>query len=123
MGDYLLTLVDTLDTLAVLGDMKGFQRAVKNTIKYLPNFDIDSHVQVFEVTIRMLGGLLSAHIIATDEKNTLGMRLDLNGTYKGELLDLARDLGYRLLPAFEASPNAAPYPRTNLKNGFASGET
>ncbi|KAJ2800765.1 hypothetical protein H4S07_005100, partial [Coemansia furcata] len=123
MGDYLLTLVDTLDTLAVLGDMRGFQRAVKNTIKYLPNFDIDSHVQVFEVTIRMLGGLLSAHIIATDEKNTLGMRLDLNGTYNGELLDLARDLGYRLLPAFEASPNAAPYPRTNLKNGFASGET
>ncbi|KAJ1817695.1 alpha mannosidase-like protein, partial [Coemansia sp. RSA 2675] len=80
MGDYLLTLVDTLDTLAVLGDKKGFQRAVKNTIKFLPNFDIDSHVQVFEVTIRILGGLLSAHIIATDEQDTLGMRLDLNGT-------------------------------------------
>ncbi|KAJ2067686.1 hypothetical protein GGI08_001253 [Coemansia sp. S2] len=123
MGDYLLTLVDTLDTLAVFGDMKGFQRAVKNTIKFLPSFDIDSHVQVFEVTIRMLGGLLSAHIIATDEKNTLGMRLDLNGTYNGELLHLARDLGYRLLPAFEASPNAVPYPRTNLKNGFSSSET
>ncbi|KAJ2736447.1 hypothetical protein IW152_000808 [Coemansia sp. BCRC 34962] len=123
MGDYLLTLVDTLDTLAVLGDKKGFQRAVKNTIKFLPNFDIDSHVQVFEVTIRVLGGLLSAHIIATDEKNTLGMRLDLNGTYNGELLHLARDLGYRLLPAFEASPNATPYPRTNLKHGFARGET
>ncbi|KAJ2863058.1 hypothetical protein GGH94_003847 [Coemansia aciculifera] len=123
MGDYLLTLVDTLDTLAIFGDMKGFQRAVNNTIKYLPNFDIDSHVQIFEVTIRMLGGLLSAHIIATDEKNTLGMRLDLNGTYNGELLHLARDLGYRLLPAFEASPNAVPYPRTNLKNGFTSSET
>ncbi|KAJ2746487.1 hypothetical protein GGI20_001330 [Coemansia sp. BCRC 34301] len=123
MGDYLLTLVDTLDTLAVLGDKRGFERAVKNTIKYLPDFDIDSHVQVFEVTIRMLGGLLSAHIIATDERDSLGMRLDANGTYKGELLHLARDLGYRLLPAFEASPNGVPYPRTNLKHGFARSET
>ncbi|KAJ2797372.1 hypothetical protein H4R20_005208, partial [Coemansia guatemalensis] len=59
----------------------------------------------------MLGGLLSAHIIATDEEDTLGMRLDVNGTYNGELLRLARDLGYRLLPAFEASPNGVPYAR------------
>lgn len=122
LGDYLLTLVDTLDTLAVMGDKQEFARAVQNTIKFLPSFDIDSHVQVFEVTIRMLGGLLSAHIIATDEKDVLGMRLD-NGTYNGELLELARDLGYRLLPAFEASPNGVPYPRTNLKHGFIRGET
>ncbi|KAJ1954280.1 ER degradation-enhancing alpha-mannosidase-like protein 1, partial [Linderina pennispora] len=75
------------------------------------DFDVDSHVQVFEVTIRMLGGLLSAHIIATDEKDTLGMRIDKDGSYNGELLGLARDLAYRLLPAFEASPNGIPYPR------------
>ncbi|KAJ2228508.1 hypothetical protein H4R99_006180 [Coemansia sp. RSA 1722] len=124
LGDYLLTLVDTLDTLAVLGDKAAFAKAVADTIKFLPNFDIDSHVQVFEVTIRMLGGLLSAHIIATDEVDTLGMRLGQNGTaYNGELLRLARDLGYRLLPAFEASPNGVPYPRTNLKHGFDPSET
>ncbi|KAJ1641701.1 hypothetical protein LPJ64_006364, partial [Coemansia asiatica] len=124
LGDYLLTLVDTLDTLAVLGDKAAFAKAVADTIQFLPNFDIDSHVQVFEVTIRMLGGLLSAHIIATDEMDTLGMRLGQNGTaYNGELLRLARDLGYRLLPAFEASPNGVPYPRTNLKRGFDPSET
>ncbi|KAJ2725009.1 hypothetical protein GGI07_001578 [Coemansia sp. Benny D115] len=129
LGDYLLTLVDTLDTLAIMGDKKEFALAVKNTIKHLPSFDVDSHVQVFEVTIRMLGGLLSAHIIATDENDTLGMRLDTlvdsNGTavYNGELLRLARDLGYRLLPAFEASPTGIPYPRTNLKRGFNKSET
>ncbi|KAJ1892103.1 hypothetical protein LPJ66_006540 [Kickxella alabastrina] len=128
LGDYLLTLVDTLDMLAVLGDKEEFANAVAKTIQFLPDFDIDSHVQVFEVTIRMLGGLLSAHIIATDEKDTLGMRLDNdkggNGTaYNGELLRLARDLGYRLLPAFEASPTGIPYPRTNLKRGFPKGET
>ncbi|PIA18703.1 glycoside hydrolase [Coemansia reversa NRRL 1564] len=123
LGDYLLTLVDTLDTLAVLGDKEEFDRAVKNVLTYLKDFDIDSHVQVFEVTIRMLGGLLSAHIIATDEEDTLGMRLDVNGTYNGELLRLARDLGYRLLPAFEESPNGTPYARTNLKHGLPKGET
>ncbi|KAJ2781800.1 hypothetical protein H4R18_002661 [Coemansia javaensis] len=123
LGDYLLTLVDTLDTLAVLGDRDAFARAVDNTLTYLGDFNIDSHVQVFEVTIRMLGGLLSAHIIATDEDDALGMRLDTNGTYGGGLLRLARDLGYRLLPAFEASPNGVPYPRTNLKHGFPVGET
>ncbi|KAJ1956693.1 hypothetical protein GGI12_005240, partial [Dipsacomyces acuminosporus] len=123
LGDYLLTLVDTLDALAVLGDKDAFAQAVENTIKFLPDFNIDSHVQVFEVTIRMLGGLLSAHIIASDEKDTLGMRLDTDGTYNGELLGLARDLAYRLLPAFEASPNGIPYPRTNLKYGFLRGET
>ncbi|KAJ1733051.1 hypothetical protein LPJ61_001744 [Coemansia biformis] len=123
LGDYLLTLVDTLDTLAILGDKGEFARAVENTLAYLGDFNIDSHVQVFEVTIRMLGGLLSAHIIATDEEDTLGMRLDGNGTYDGGLLRLARDLGYRLLPAFEASPNGIPFPRTNLKHGFPKGET
>ncbi|KAJ2645750.1 hypothetical protein GGH99_008182, partial [Coemansia sp. RSA 1285] len=123
LGGYLLTLVDTLDSLAILGDREEFSKAVKNTVTYLKDFDIDSRVQVFEVTIRMLGGLLSAHIIATDENDVLGMRLDRNGTYTGELLQLARDLGYRLLPAFEASPSGAPYPRTNLKYGFPVGET
>ncbi|KAJ1875147.1 hypothetical protein LPJ55_000958 [Coemansia sp. RSA 990] len=123
MGDYLLTLVDSLDTLAVLGDREGFASAIEKTLQYLPDFDIDSHVQVFEVTIRMLGGLISAHIIATDEADVLGMRLDTNGTYNGELLHLARDLAYRLLPAFEASPTGVPYARTNLKHGFRKDET
>ncbi|KAJ1721575.1 hypothetical protein LPJ53_003919 [Coemansia erecta] len=125
LGDYLLTLVDTLDTLAVLGDKAEFADAVAKTIQYLPDFDIDSYVQVFEVTIRMLGGLLSAHIIATDEEDTLGMRLDQGDApqYRGELLGLARDLGFRLLPAFEASPCGMPYARTNLKHGYRSSET
>ncbi|KAJ2842554.1 hypothetical protein IWW36_005864, partial [Coemansia brasiliensis] len=123
MGDYLLTLVDSLDTLAVLGDREGFANAIEKTLQYLTDFDIDSHVQVFEVTIRMLGGLISAHIIATDETDVLGMRLDTNGTYNGELLHLARDLAYRLLPAFEASPTGVPYARTNLKYGFLKEET
>ena len=51
LGDYLLTLVDSLDTLAVLGNSSEFKNAVSLVIDYL-NFDKDSTVQVFEATIR-----------------------------------------------------------------------
>ncbi|KAJ2298228.1 ER degradation-enhancing alpha-mannosidase-like protein 2, partial [Coemansia sp. RSA 2706] len=63
----------------------------------------------------MLGGLLSAHIIATDESDILGVRLDTDGEYGGELLRLARELGHRLLPAFEASPSGIPFARVSLE--------
>ena len=51
LGDYMLTLVDTLPTLAVLGNASEFKRASKLIIDQL-NFDKDSTVQVFEATIR-----------------------------------------------------------------------
>lgn len=76
MGDYLLTTVDSMDTFPVsccfaplsdlvltynrsqiLGDREGWENAVRETIQHV-SFDRDSRVQVFEVTIRMLGGLV-----------------------------------------------------------------
>lgn len=57
-GDYVLTLVDTLDTFAILGDYENFENGVREVIQHV-GFDKDSRVQVFEVTIRMLGGLVS----------------------------------------------------------------
>jgi mannosidase alpha-like ER degradation enhancer 1 len=65
------------------------------------SFDLDVRVNVFEANIRLLGGLLSAHMLA--QSPTLGPRLMPRG-YGGGLLDLAADLGRRLLPAFAASP-------------------
>lgn len=59
-------------------------------------------VNVFEANIRLLGGLLSAHMLAQDPVH--GPRLMPEGVYSGGLLDLALDLGKRLLPAFTASP-------------------
>ena len=85
----------------------------------MPSFDINSKVQVFEVTIRVLGGLLSAHIYATDT-GLLGRQEKFN--YNGELLDLAVDLADRLLPAFN-SPTGIPYPRINLRSGLVPEET
>lgn len=49
-----LTLVDTLDTLVVLGDFSEFSRAIKLVIKDV-TFDQDIIVSVFETNIRMLG--------------------------------------------------------------------
>jgi len=92
---------------------------VNLVIQHVTSFDINSKVQVFEVTIRVLGGLLSAHIYATTPTLLGGYTLK---NYNGELLALAIDLADRLLPAF-ASPTGIPYPRINLRSGLMPGET
>ncbi|XP_029457318.1 ER degradation-enhancing alpha-mannosidase-like protein 1 isoform X2 [Rhinatrema bivittatum] len=114
LGNYSLTLIDVLDTLAVMGNSSEFQRAVKLVIDTV-SFDKDSTVQVFEATIRILGSLLSAHIIITDSKQPFGDMTIKN--YDDELLHMARDLAVRLLPAFENTKTGMPYPRVNLKRG------
>ena len=92
LGNYSLTLVDSLSTLAVLASSsqsaKSRRRAFvefKNGVEILvaaygdgssgagglgaraQGFDLDSKVQVFETVIRALGGLLSAHLFAVGE--------------------------------------------------------
>ena len=51
LGDYCLTLVDSLDTLAVLGNVTEFHRAVKLVTEHV-SFDKENTVQVFEANIR-----------------------------------------------------------------------
>uniref|UniRef100_A0A8C0IY90 alpha-1,2-Mannosidase n=1 Tax=Chelonoidis abingdonii TaxID=106734 RepID=A0A8C0IY90_CHEAB len=115
LGNYSLTLIDALDTLAIMGNSSEFQKAVKLVIDTV-SFDKDSTVQVFEATIRVLGSLLSAHIIITDTKQPFG---DMTiKDYDDELLHMARDLAVRLLPAFENTKTGIPYPRVNLKTGI-----
>ncbi|KAI1234584.1 hypothetical protein IHE44_0003644 [Lamprotornis superbus] len=98
----------------VMGNSSEFQKAVKLVIDTV-SFDKDSTVQVFEATIRVLGSLLSAHIIITDTKQPFG---DMTiKDYDNELLHLAHDLAVRLLPAFENTKTGIPYPRVNLKKG------
>ncbi|XP_049549554.1 ER degradation-enhancing alpha-mannosidase-like protein 1 isoform X3 [Orcinus orca] len=114
LGNYSLTLVDALDTLAIMGNSSEFQKAVKLVINTV-SFDKDSTVQVFEATIRVLGSLLSAHRIITDSKQPFG---DMTiKDYDNELLHMAHDLAVRLLPAFENTRTGIPYPRVNLKTG------
>ncbi|KAK0191006.1 alpha mannosidase-like protein [Armillaria mellea] len=111
-GNFSLTLIDVLDTFIVLDDRQGFDTAVRNVIQSV-SFDVNTRPQVFETTIRVLGGLLSGHIFA----NQTGQPFYLPW-YRGELLQMAHDLGKRLLPAF-STPTGLPYARINLRHGLA----
>lgn len=113
LGNYTLTLVDTLDTLALLGRVDEFEQAVKNVLHI--HFDRDLIISVFESNIRMLGGLISGHISLIYLKtNHYPNRFKW---YKNELLVKAKDLALRLLPAFNTS-TGLPMSRVNLKHGI-----
>lgn len=112
LGNFSLGLVDSLDTLAIMGDEQYFKNAIQYVINTV-SFDQECTVQVFESTIRMLGSLLSAHLIITEWTDVFNITLH---DYDNELLSLAHDLGVRLLPAFENS-DEMPLPRVNLRHG------
>ncbi|XP_020586945.1 alpha-mannosidase I MNS4 isoform X2 [Phalaenopsis equestris] len=116
LGGYALTLIDSLDTLALLGDRERFGSAVEWIAENV-RFDINKTVSVFETTIRVLGGLLSAHLIASDYST--GLKLQ---SYDNELLHLAEDLAWRMLPAFE-TPTGIPFGSVNLLLGVDEHES
>jgi mannosidase alpha-like ER degradation enhancer 2 len=110
-----LTLIDSLDTLLVFGYQEEFRLAVEWLARSL-SFDRDVSVSVFEVNIRVLGGLLSAHLLAVgrDWYDALSPEHDL--------LALAEDLAERLLVAFD-TPTGIPYGMVNLRHGVKSDES
>jgi mannosidase alpha-like ER degradation enhancer 2 len=99
----LMTPVDALDTLLLMGLTEEAAKAKALIVERL-SFDKDLSVKNFEITIRMLGGLLAGYQMTGDAR----------------LLRLAEDLGRRLLPAF-ASPTGMPYTFVNLKTGKTRG--
>jgi Glycosyl hydrolase family 47 len=167
-----------------MGNYTEFRRAVHYVVTAV-NFDTNVQVSVFETTIRVLGGLLSAHLLATDPKlgiysnsnththttsgsslhsscgsssssdsgsssvhrrrsssgSSSGRYSKRNGSssgtnkkhkdeskssndgvsmqYNGELLLLAKDLGDRLLKAFNTT-TGVPFMTVNLKHGVSA---
>ncbi|HMH42930.1 MAG TPA: glycoside hydrolase family 47 protein [Pyrinomonadaceae bacterium] len=99
----LMTPVDALDTMTLMG-LKGEATSTRKYIATHLSFDKDIDVQNFEITIRLLGGLLSNYEMTGDRR----------------LLHLAEDLGNRLLPVFN-SPTGLPYRYVNLKTGAVRG--
>lgn len=95
-----LSLVEALDTLWIMGLDAEFQAGV-DWVKSSLNFDVNGEAQVFETNIRLVGGLISAHLACGDPV----------------LLAKAKDLADRLLKAFEASPYGLPWRYVNLKTG------
>jgi hypothetical protein len=98
LGNYSLTLIDSLSTLAILASgqedgqdghnaLHDFQDGVKALVDLYGDgskgscgsracgFDLDSKVQVFETNIRGVGGLLSAHLFAIGELPIQGYEL------------------------------------------------
>ena len=92
LGNYSLTLIDSLSTLAILASGSGSTAKAKRALGHFQSgvaalveqygdgtenqqgigkrargFDLDSKVQVFETVIRGVGGLLSAHLFAIGE--------------------------------------------------------
>jgi mannosidase alpha-like ER degradation enhancer 2 len=95
----LMTPVDALDTLLMMG-LTDEAKAAHELIVAKLSFDHDIDVQVFEVTIRLLGGLITGYQMTGDAR----------------LLTLADDLGRRLMPAFQ-SKTGLPYRYVNLRTG------
>lgn len=91
-----LTIIDSLDTMLLMNLREEFQQArdwVANSLSFDKNVDVN----LFETTIRVLGGLLSAYHLSQDDL----------------FLRKAIDLGDRLLPAFNSRSNI-PYSDVNL---------
>lgn len=98
-----MTPVDSLDTMILMG-FKDEAEETKSFILKNLSFDKDVYVSNFEITIRLLGGLLSIYQLTGDKR----------------FLDLAEDLGTRLSPVFN-SPTGLPYRFVNLKTGKVRG--
>lgn len=92
-------IVDSLDTLAIM-DLPEQLKQAREWVKTDLNYHFDYNVNVFETTIRMLGGLLSAHHLTNDDL----------------YLDRAVDLANALIGGFE-SPSGLPYSSVNLESG------
>lgn len=105
-GGWAATLVDSLDTLWIMGLQKEFAVAVSA----LKHIDLTTSplekINVFETNIRYLGGLLSAYDVS-------------GGKYKA-LLRKAVELGDMLYVAFD-TPNRMPITHWDWLNGAMNG--
>ncbi|XP_036383218.1 mannosidase, alpha, class 1B, member 1b [Megalops cyprinoides] len=96
-----LTLIDSLDTMWIMDLKEEFEEArawVATQLTFNKNVDVN----LFESTIRILGGLLSTYHLTGDAL----------------FLDKAKDIGSRLMPAFN-TPSKIPYSDVNIGKGTA----
>eukprot|EP00054_Salpingoeca_dolichothecata_P033815 m.268074 g.268074 ORF g.268074 m.268074 type:complete len:658 (+) comp35434_c0_seq1:75-2048(+) len=92
-----LTLIDGLDTMLFMGLKEEFEEA-RNWVAHDMNMDQNVDVNLFETTIRVLGALLTCYHFTEDSV----------------FLDKARELGDRLMPAFNKQ-SGVPFSDVNLK--------
>ncbi|KAM3422822.1 alpha-1,2-Mannosidase [Cercospora zeina] len=93
-GGWAASLVDSLDTLWIMGLKDEFEQAVQAAMSIDLSKCTEEMINVFETTIRHLGGFLSAYDLSGDKR----------------LLDKATEFGEMLLKAFD-TPNHMPITR------------
>lgn len=94
-----LTIIDSLDTLLLMGMEKEFYDALEWIQKDL-NFYQNNDVNCFEMTIRVLGGLLSAYHL----------------TKSSDILFKAADIGDRLIHCYDSPSKVVPFSDVNLRS-------
>ena len=109
-------IVDALDTLMIMNLTSRLSHA-REWISTSLDYDTDHEVNTFETTIRMLGGLLSAHYLSNAFPDMAPLTDDDQGAPGEDLyLEKATDLADRLLGAFD-SKSGVPYASVNLRTG------
>ena len=106
-GGWAATLVDTLDTLWIMGMKDEFEEAVNAASEIDFNTTNEETINVFETTIRYLGGFLGAYDL-TDGKYPV-------------LLQKAVEVGELLYCAFD-TPNRMPATRFRWKEALEGGD-
>ena len=106
-------IVDALDTLIMMNLTSRVQHArnwIQNSLEYSQKNDVNT----FETTIRMLGGLLSAHYLSTKYPGLAPLSDDDTGSPGEDLyIEKATDLADRLLGAFSTN-SGVPFASVNL---------
>lgn len=106
-------IVDSLDTMIIM-NLTSQVRHARQWIATSLQYDQNHDVSTFETTIRMLGGLLSAHYLSTNYPTLAPIKDDDPGAAGEDLyIEKATDLADRLLGAFETH-SGIPYSSVNL---------
>lgn len=100
-----MTILDSLDTLWLLGMRQEFDEAMEWVRSPKLDFSRVGAISVFETTIRALGGLLGAHTLSGEDI----------------FASRAQELGERLLPALQTSSGLAD-PWIRLSDGRSEGK-
>ncbi|KAI5055411.1 hypothetical protein GOP47_0028932 [Adiantum capillus-veneris] len=124
LGGLGATVVDALDTAIIMGLDDIVTEAGTWIEKELQTrIETKGQVNLFETTIRILGGLLSAYHLTGGSNNTTTVALNASVTIPGPkpevYLERAIFLADRLMSAFSASPTAIPYSDVVLRSSSA----
>ncbi|ONK81090.1 uncharacterized protein A4U43_C01F25170 [Asparagus officinalis] len=113
LGGLGATIVDSLDTAIIMGADEVISEAGMWIEKHLmERINAKGQVNLFETTIRVLGGLLSSYHLCGGDQSSISnndipiMAKGINSTV---ILEIAKDLANRLLSAFTSSPTSIPF--------------